>query len=172
MTSPDFESPMYDPERLREIAELGLLDGRADEVLSGIAREAAARLDLPISLVSIVLDEAQHLAASHGVSGWIGEAGGTPAEWSFCAHSVQSRDAFVVENAAVHPLMRENPLVTEDGIRCYAGIPLISSRGFVLGNLCVIGAEERTFGEDEMGMLRGLAGRAVARIEERRAPAS
>ncbi|HYW07360.1 MAG TPA: GAF domain-containing protein [Longimicrobium sp.] len=174
MTHSELESasPLHDPERLREIADLGLLDGRVDDVLSEIAREAATRLDLPISLVSVVLDEAQHFAASHGVSGWLEDAGGTPSEWSFCANSVHSREAFVVENAATHPLMRESPLVTADGIRCYAGIPLISSRGHVLGNLCVIGAEERTFGEGEMELLRGLAARAVARIEERRAPGS
>ena len=130
---------------------------------------AAAAMQLPVSLVSVVLDEALHVAASHGIDGmWLDEAGGHPVEWSFCATSVRTREAFVVESATTHPDHRTNPLVTQDGVRCYAGVPLVSSRGFVLGNLCVVGMEERTFSAEEMGTLRTLAAEAVARIEQRR----
>ena len=116
-----------------------------------------------------MLDEALHVAAAHGITGlWLDDTRGHPVEWSFCATSVATRDAFVVEDAATHPIHAANPLVTQDGVRCYAGVPLISSRGFVLGNLCVVGMEARTFDEAEMAMLRALAVEAVARIESRR----
>jgi len=166
MMHPD---PIHDAARLQEIAELGLLSEDVDPILSEVAARAAESLALPVSLVSVVLDEALHVAASHGIDGlWLGETRGHPVEWSFCATSVRTRDAFVVENAPLHPEHASNPLVTQDGVRCYAGVPLISSRGFVLGNLCVVGLEERTFTSSEMGILRGLAAEAVARIEGRR----
>lgn len=162
--------PIHDAARLQEIADLGLLSDDVDPILSEVAARAAASLALPVSLVSVVLDEALHVAASHGIDGlWLGETRGHPVEWSFCATSVRTRDAFVVENAPQHPEHAANPLVTQDGVRCYAGVPLISTRGFVLGNLCVVGLEERTFTPSEMGILRGLAAEAVARIEARRA---
>lgn len=162
--------PIHDAARLQEIAELGLLTDDVDPILSEVAARAAESLALPVSLVSVVLDEALHVAASHGIDGlWLGETRGHPVEWSFCATSVRTRDAFVVENAPQHPEHATNPLVTQDGVRCYAGVPLISSRGFVLGNLCVVGLEERTFIASEMAILRGLAAEAVARIEARRA---
>lgn len=162
--------PIHDAARLQEIAELGLLSEDVDPILSEVAARAAESLALPVSLVSVVLDEALHVAASHGIDGlWLGETRGHPVEWSFCATSVRTRDAFVVENAPQHPEHATNPLVTQDGVRCYAGVPLISSRGFVLGNLCVVGLEERTFIASEMAILRGLAAEAVARIEARRA---
>lgn len=161
--------PLYDAERLAEIAELGLLSGDADLILDDVAKRAASLLALPVSLVSVVLDEALHVAAAHGIEGlWLGETRGHPVEWSFCATSVRTRDAFVVENASLHPDHVANPLVTQDGVRCYAGVPLISSRGFVLGNLCVVGMEERTFSAAEMSSLRELAAEAVQRIERRR----
>ena len=167
MTLPS-RDPLHDAARLQEIAELGLLSDDVDPILQDVAARAAAQLALPVSLVSVVLDEALHVAASHGIDGlWLGETRGHPVEWSFCATSVRTRDAFVVENAEVHPEHRVNPLVTQDGVRCYAGVPLISSRGFVLGNLCVVGMKERTFSEDEMATLRALAVAAVRRIEER-----
>lgn len=167
MTRPN---PLHDVGRLQEIADLGLLSPDVDPILQSIASRAAARLGMPVSLVSVVLDEALHVAGSHGIDGlWLGDTRGHPVEWSFCATSVRTRDAFIVENAREHPEHATNPLVIQDGVRCYAGVPLISSRGFVLGNLCVVGLEERTFGEGEMAALRELAIEAVRRIEQRRA---
>jgi GAF domain-containing protein len=166
MNQPD---PIHDLARLQEIADLDLLSPEVDPILHDIAERAAARLALPVSLVSVVLDEALHVAAIHGPEGhWLADVGGHPVEWSFCAASVRTREPYVLESATEDPYHRTNPLVTEDGVRCYAGVPLISSRGHVLGNLCVVGMEERTFAEEEMAALRELADEAVARIETRR----
>ncbi|HYH83098.1 MAG TPA: GAF domain-containing protein [Longimicrobium sp.] len=159
-----------DAERLQEIVDLDLLSPEADAVLQEIAAEAAQRLGMPISTVSVVLDEAQFFAARHGVEGWMAESLGTPVEWSFCAHAVASRNEFVVEDATTHPTVRHMPIVEHDRVICYAGIPLVSSRGHVLGTLCVIGHEPHAFTPDELGILRSLAARAVARIEARRRP--
>lgn len=166
MTIPD---PVYDAERLEEIVALGLLEPDVNPVLNDIAVRAAAALGQPVSLVSVVLDEALHVAAAAGVEGmWMVDVGGHPLEWSFCATSVRTRDTYVVEDAAEDPTHKDNPLVTMDGVRCYAGAPMISSRGFVLGNLCVVGMEARTFSEAEMATLRDLAAEAVQRLEARR----
>jgi GAF domain-containing protein len=157
-----------DVARLREIVELGLLAPEPDEILRQTAAEAATRLGLPISTVTIVLDEAQFFAATHGVEGWQAESRGTPVEWSFCAYAVANRAPFIVEDATAHPVVRDIPLVHNDGVICYAGFPLISSRGHALGTLCVIGHEPHHFTDDELEILRSLAERAVARIEARR----
>ena len=161
--------PLYDEARLQEIVELDLLSPDVDPILQDLAAQAASRLGLPVSLISVVLDEALHVAGFHGPPGlWLEETRGHPVEWSFCATSVRTRDAFVVENATEDAYHKTNPLVTQDGVRCYAGVPLISSRGHVLGNLCVVGLEERTFSPDDVAMLRTLAAEAVHRIEQRR----
>jgi GAF domain-containing protein len=166
MNAPD---PLRDEARLQEIADLDLLSPDVDPILADVAERAASRLGLPVSLVSVVLDEALHVAGFHGPEGlWLAETRGHPVEWSFCATSVRTRSELVVEDAATHPEHRGNPLVTQDGVRCYAGVPLISSRGHVLGNLCVVGLEQRTFAEDDLVVLRELADEAVRRIERRR----
>jgi GAF domain-containing protein len=160
--------PITDRQRLQEIVDLDLLSSEIDTVLAEIARDAATALDLPVALVTIVLDEAQQLAAMHGVPEWVAEIGGMPIEWSFCAHSVRSRQPLVIADATAHPILRDNPSVTQEGVRCYAGIPLITSRGHVLGNLCVLGTETREFSDQDVATLRGFAARAIARIEARR----
>jgi GAF domain-containing protein len=164
--------PIRSLERLQEIADLGLVSPAVDPVLQEAVAAAAARFGLAVGLVSVILDNAQYFAAHHGLSGWISEVRGTPVEWSFCANTVRTRRPFVVEDAAEHPLVKDNPVVRLEGIRCYAGIPLITSRGHVLGTLCVAGTETRRFSDEEMDDLRALAAQAVARIEARRhAPA-
>lgn len=159
------DSPLRQRERLDEIARLGLLDPSTGPLLEDVAARAATQVGLPISLVSVVMDDAQHFASSHGVGGWLAQTQGTPVEWSFCAVAVESGEPFVVEDAEVHPDVRDNPLVPNDGIRCYAGVPLVSQRGFRLGTLCVIGAERRSFTEDDLDALRELADEAVERLE-------
>ncbi len=157
-------------ERLRDIAELGLLSNETDAILQEICTQAAESLGMPIGLVSVVLDEAQHFAAQHGLGGWLQQSNGTPVEWSFCRFAVATGEAFVVQNAPEHARVQHNPLVTMDGLRCYAGIPLVSSRGFVLGSLCVAGTEAHQFSDEELDGLRALAAMAIARIEARRVP--
>jgi GAF domain-containing protein len=160
--------PVRDPARLAEIAALGLTAEEVDEVLQATVNEAAARLALPTAMVSIVMDEAQWFAAHTGLPPWMAEARGTPIEWSFCANAVRSGEPFVVEDSTTHPLVKDIPLVPLDNIRCYAGIPLVTSTGQTLGTLCVIGTEPRSFSEADVETLRGLGKQAVERIEARR----
>ncbi len=171
MSGETTHDPVHDPARLAEIAALGLTADDVDDVLQQTVEEAAAALALPMALVSVVMDEAQWFAAHTGLAPWLAQARGTPVEWSFCANAVRTGEPFVVEDAATHPLVKDIPLVELDGVRCYAGIPLVTSTGRTLGTLCVIGEEPRTFTEREMDLLRELAGRAIERIEARRKPA-
>ena len=174
MSTPDFDlqnvPPMSDAEleRLGEIAELRLLDGQKDAVLDELTRTAAQRLNLPVGLVSIVTDGVQYFAGSHGLGGWIAEANGTPKEWSFCQHVVERSAPLVVENASEHALVKDSPLVAEDGVSTYAGVPLVTRKGNTLGSFCVLGGAPRKFTDDELQQLRQLADEAVARIEQRR----
>jgi GAF domain-containing protein len=160
--------PVQDPARLREIADLRLTSPEVDDILQQTVDEAARRLDLPIGLVSVVMDTAQYFAAQRGLEGWMAQARGTPMEWSFCVNAVRSGEPFVVEDATTHPVVKDIPLVELDGVRCYAGIPLVTSRGQTVGTLCVIGHETRSFSEQDLELLRSLAARAMERIESRR----
>lgn len=153
--------------RLDEIARLRLHEDRVDEILNAYTEQAAEEFNLPISMISVVLDEAQVTAGVHGLEGWIAESGGIPVEWSFCANSVESKKPFVVENAEEHIKTKNNPLVSMDGIKCYAGVPMRTSNGHIIGNFCVVGTEERSFTKEEINRLKVFADKAVVQIEAR-----
>lgn len=159
--------PVRDPQRLQEIVDLGLAGGATVPELQDLAQRAAARLDTPRALVSIVLDEAQSFAASHGVSGWMSEASGTPLEYSYCQHAVRSRDMLAIDDARTDPRVADSPMVQE-GVLSYLGVPLTSSRGHVVGTLCVLGDSPRTFSDEDRRALRDLGDEAMRLIEGRR----
>jgi len=45
---------------------------------------------------------------------------------------------FVVVDARTDPLLADNPVVTEDGVVAYLGVPLRAPDGEVLGALCAV----------------------------------
>lgn len=154
--------------RLEEIAALGLVSGDRDPALDAMAREAAAELGAPVALINVVLDTAVHVAASHGLAGWIADVGGLPAEWAFCAHTARLGAPLVIEDTTANPLSADSPLVLVDGVRAYAGVPLISARGHALGTMCVLGTAARPFSAADVAALTAHAARTAAHLESRR----
>ncbi len=140
------------------------LKRRLDEV----AARTAARLGFPLSLVSLVLDSAVVFAGSHGLVGWIAEVGALPVEWSFCSTTVVTDAPYVVGDATVDPVHRDNPVVTEEGARSYAGVPLRTPDGRVVGAHCVIGVDPHEFTAEEIAELESAAAELVTIFEEHR----
>jgi GAF domain-containing protein len=135
--------------RLAEIDRLDLFSATSRKKLDRAAHKAAARVGTPIGLVTVVLDGAQEFAGSHGLTGWVAHAGGTPVEWSFCATMVRTREPYLVPDAAADVIQRYNPMVAHDGLGSYAGVPLITSRGEVLGSCCVASDQPRHYTDTE-----------------------
>ncbi|WP_051551324.1 GAF domain-containing protein [Nocardioides sp. URHA0020] len=157
------------PERITEMLSLDPFAPEMRVELDQVASRAAQRLHAALGGVSIVLDGAQCFVGSHGGRGtWIAEAAGSPIEWSFCATSVRTREPYVVPDVRVDVLHRLNPTALHDGARSYAGAPLITSGGEVLGNCCVVDVVPRDFSADDVAVLQEEAAAVVTELERRR----
>lgn len=153
--------------RLAELVRLDLLGVQADARLRETVAALAGQLALPVALVSILLDDAQLFLASHGLSGWVEEVQGSPIEWSFCQHAIVGTEPLVVPDATRDPRVADSPFVTQEGIACYAGAPLVTARGVPIGTVCVLGATPRTFAAHEVEALQQAAAAIVADLEAR-----
>jgi GAF domain-containing protein len=159
---------IHDTDRIQEIADLDLFSENLKLLVEDLATMASEQLDLPNCAVSIVLDEAQFFLSFHGPqTDMVLASGGTPLEWSFCQHVVQNQAPFIVPDASKDEKMKDSPLVTNDGTLCYAGVPLITSKGFVIGSFCVSGTHGRQFSNEDIEYLRKMAAKAMRRIEAR-----
>lgn len=144
--------PADETQRLAALRELAVLDTPAEERFDRVARIAAAALDVPIALVSLVDRDRQWFKSCIGLN-----ARETPREMAFCAHAVQAKAELVVNDTLQDPRFADNPLVLEEPrIRFYAGAPLILEDGSCVGTLCVIDTRPRDLSAAELATLRDL----------------
>lgn len=157
------ELPPDEIERLAALHALKILDTPPEQLFDRITRLVARLLDVPIALVSFVDKDRQWFKSHYGL-----KATETPREISFCGHALHSNEAFVVEDARQDPRFADNPLVTGGlRIRFYAGMPLRSADGHILGTLCGIDSKPRQLSEEEHSVLRDLADTVEELLQQR-----
>ncbi|MEU4241451.1 GAF domain-containing protein [Actinoplanes sp. NPDC026619] len=155
-------------DRLVDLARLGLDREAERPFLRDLVDRVANCLDTPFAMIDVLLNDAQVFLAGHGpVPEWIQESGGTPLEWAFCQPLVTERVPRCVADLTVDPLFHDNPLVTIAGVRAYAGAPLVSLSGHVLGGICGLDVKPRVFSRAELVFLQATAAEVVERLEER-----
>ena len=93
----------------------------------------------------------------------------TPLSHSFCQHVVLRAAPLVVEDARLDPLVSENGAIEDLGVIAYAGYPITSADGEVLGSLCAIDDKPRAWSAAELDVLRELASLAHTELELRAA---
>lgn len=154
--------PENETERLAALHRYALLDSRPDPVFDHITRLASAIFKTPIALVSLIDESRQFFKSRVGL-----DALETPRDVAFCAHAINDHEVMVVPDAHTDERFSDNPLVTgHPRVRFYAGAPLVTSDGYVLGTMCVIDHEKRqNLSDDEQEVLRELAGMVIAHIE-------
>jgi serine phosphatase RsbU (regulator of sigma subunit) len=148
---------LCDPERLTALAETGL-SSASDPVMETFAARVRQLLDVPVALVSLVREDQQVFPGMTGLPEPWAQRRSTPLTHSFCRHVVTSAKPLVVEDARDHDLVRDNLAVAELGVLAYAGMPLTDEPGNVLGSLCAIDSRPRRWSEDQLDLLRDLAG--------------
>src|SRR4051794_10480134 len=154
-----------DPARLAAVRATGLLDAPPDPALDRLAALAAKGLNAPGSMVSIIDEERQFFASCLGGSEPVAATRQTPLAYSFCQHTVSTREPLVVTDAREHPVLRDNLAVGVMGVVAYAGVPLITREGHALGSLCVIDRRPRAWTSDQITLLSDLGASVVSEIE-------
>jgi GAF domain-containing protein len=160
-----------DAARLDELTRLSLLDTPPEESLDRLTRLAARLLAVPVALVSLVDGDRQFFKSAVGLPEPWASARQTPLSHSFCAHVVGDRKPLVIEDARADPRLRDNLAIPEIGVVAYAGVPLVSASGHVVGSFCAIDTVPRRWHRSDIELLGELAASAMAEMELRVAAA-
>lgn len=141
------------------------IEGKASEpAFEKIVALAADLFDVPMAAITIIGDGRRWCAASVGLEG-----AGTPICHSFCGQTIKAPDVLVVPDASKDPRFRDLPLVTESGVRFYAGAPLRAESGFEMGVFCIMDTKSRTpLSAREERLLAGFSDMAMGELESRR----
>jgi EAL domain-containing protein (putative c-di-GMP-specific phosphodiesterase class I)/GGDEF domain-containing protein len=147
--------------RSRALQALRDPDESRDEVLRKFVRLASQALGIPGSFISVLDDEFQTVRASHNFD----LQRSTRAD-SLCRHVVDSDSAVIVPDTyhdarfVTHPLITGSPF-----IRFYAGVPLKTRDGIILGTLCVTDTQPQAFASDQVTTLTLLSTLVMSFLE-------
>jgi GAF domain-containing protein len=160
--------PDVEQERLAALRELGLTAARSSH-FDTVAGRIAQSFSVPIALVSFADSESRPQPET--ASAPAGSARQEDDDHSLEAYVVAANDVLVVADVTVDPRFADNPLVLEKGIRFYAGAPLRTSAGIVIGTLSIIDTEPRDFSDDDRRRLQKAADDLMAEITRQDAKA-
>ena len=157
-------TPGDERERLEALRHFKVLDTGPEEAFDDITRLASYICQTPSALISFVDEDRQWFKSRVGFS--LRE---TSRDFSFCAHAILQPGPLVVRDALDDVRFKDNPLVLEAPyIRFYAGAPLVTTEGFVLGTLCVLDRRPRDLEEGQIEALQALSRVVIALFEARR----
>lgn len=164
--NPSDQSPpsAQEAKRLESLRRFEILDTLPEQSYDDIVYLASHICHTPIALITLIDDHRQWFKAKIGID--ISE---TQRCWSFCDHAIRTPDhLMVVPDAQKDPRFADNPFVTaEQGVRFYAGMPLVTSDGAALGALCVVDTSPRELDDEQRKALNALARQVMAQLELR-----
>jgi CheY-like chemotaxis protein len=118
--------------------------------------------DTPIGKIGFVDQQRVWLKAKIGL-----EFDEIPRERSFSTHAILQSDILLVPDPLADATFRNNLLVTEIGVRFFAGMPLITSSHQAIGAISVMDRVPHLMTEEQIDALRILARRIVGELETR-----
>jgi sigma-B regulation protein RsbU (phosphoserine phosphatase) len=156
---------VYDPKRLAAVHATGLLDTGPEDNFDRLASLAATLLDAPMAFVTLVDERRSFWKSAVGaIPESVAGERETPVEHSFCQHVIASSGAVFVDDAERDPRTSGNPLVQALSVKAWAGFPVRSPGGDILGSFCVVDHRPRRWSARDVEVLRTLSYSASGEI--------
>ncbi|HEX5505686.1 MAG TPA: EAL domain-containing protein [Thermomicrobiales bacterium] len=163
----ELDPAIRDPARLAALRELAVLDTPAEEAFDRLTRLAARLLQTPVAALVLVDAERQFFKSQVGLPEPLASRRELPLAHSFCRHVVVGGAPLAIDDAATHPLVRDDPELRARGAAAYAGVPLVAAGGQVLGALCAVDCRARAWTAEQLATLADLAAAATTEFDLR-----
>ena len=156
--------------RLNEVERLGVLekDFFADSEYNSLTHLASITTGTQIGLINILGSTTQRCKMDFGFSpDQSAMAQDLPREISVCQYSLLTpKEPLIIEDLFLDDRTKNfQKLEAYSSLRFYAGSPLVTSKGYSIGTLCVLGTEPKKITHDQIEGLRILADLVVGLIE-------
>jgi len=146
-------------ERLQALHHYNVMPDQQESVFDRLVQLSAQLFSLPISLIALVDAEEVAYKANQGLPGLLKQ----PREETICAMVVSQRTPLVFTNLTQPDQLKclttiASATAQAKSLQFYAGAPLHTPVHHLIGTLCVIGNQPRSFGGEERQLLVQLAG--------------
>ncbi|NMG20266.1 GAF domain-containing protein [Brasilonema bromeliae] len=159
---PRLPLPITDTNRLAALRRYDILDTLPEAAFDDLTQLAAQICQTPVALITFVDADRQWFKSSVG-----DKMTESPLSVGFCPAVVQNGDSLIIPDTQADPQFTTNPAVCQQDVRFYAGVPLITSDGYVVGTLCVLDFTPRQMSEEQINGLRILSRQVMTQLELR-----
>lgn len=149
--------------RLAELAAYEILDTAPEPAFDALAAAATVVADTSFAGVGLLDDRREWFKARVGLP-----RAELPRAEAMSRLVVDAGEAVVVPDTRADTRLGDNPYVRSGRVLFYAGFPLRTGAGAILGALCVTEAAPRSLTAGQMQVLGTLADQAMAQLELRR----
>lgn len=130
--------------RLQDLYSYKLSDSAKETDFDELVELASQLYNTPIALITFVDKDREWYKASLGLA-----QTQTGRPQAFGAYAILEDKVFIVEDTAGDERFSKNPGVLEDGVRFYAGAPVVSPDGHKIGTIGIMDHKPRTLSDRE-----------------------
>lgn len=149
------------------VPDAPFVESSADPELYAIAELVSRGVGTQTGLVTVLSGNRRIFAGHVGLPADLLANASTPRAWSFCQHAAAADSPLVVTDAREHPALADNPVVTMNLVRAYAGVPIEVPCYGTVGTVCVTSPVPRAFTGGDLAILELGARLAGARLAQR-----
>lgn len=152
-------------ETVQEIEHVDVFDGPEEDIFARLATNLARAFDAPIALITVSDGQRHFWEAQCGLPEDTLLTAGSERDLSICSRITFSETSLVIPDTAEDERFANDCFLKEKGIRFYAGAPLKSNDGEVIGSLCVLDTRPRQATDGQKEMLVSVANAVMTAIE-------
>ena len=149
--------------RLRALRQYDILDTPSEETFDRLTNLASEFFGVEVAYVSFLDADRQWFKSTVGL-----HRQDIPLHESMCEYTLERGERTLIEDAAEEDLLSDRPLVRDDGLRFYAGTPLTTPDGHIIGTFCIMDSAPRQLSEREAERLDTFAEMAMNELQLRR----
>jgi PAS domain S-box-containing protein len=161
----DASATIANPARIATLGAIGLLDSPREQSYDRLTRLAAAALRAPVALITLIDSDRQFFKSSVGLPEPWASSRASPLEYSLCQHVVGSGQPLTIEDARGNPLVRDSRAVSEMGFVSYAGVPLRTMEGQIIGAFAAGDHVPHRWEPSDVALLEEFGAAAMHEIE-------
>ncbi|NJS16074.1 MAG: GAF domain-containing protein [Nostocaceae cyanobacterium CSU_2_110] len=147
--------------RLKALYEYKVLDTSPEQAFDDLVLLTKQVAGTPIALINFVDANRQWFKATVGLS-----ASEMPRNIGFCSLCVTLGESLIIPDTLADERFATNPVViSEPYVRFYAGIPLVTPQGQVVGTLCAIDMVSRSINCEQIKSLEAISRLVIKQLE-------
>jgi len=157
-----FMTPEDEDDRIEALNGYDIKKLPIEDSFSRLTDLIASHFDASVSFIGLIEEDQENFLACTGAD-W----DSMTREKTMCTHSILQEDVMVVEDVREDQRFSEIDAIENFGIRSYAGANMTTPDGHVIGSVCVLDTEPRSYSLEEKEELQQYAETVMEILELR-----